>query len=154
MTSASHAFPCRMYAFSLGRQPPGPLWSNFWRSWFRRAFLALVLGALLPVASAIVICEIHCAVANSTGEMTLPDHEHGGEGLNVVGGLHAGYHLQHGGPCHLAAIPGMATEEQQYSPLSPRDAWSTSSDASPASYVPPPPKHKPRTELLLTNLPL
>jgi hypothetical protein len=120
------------------------------QGWFRRAVLALVIGTFLPVASATVACQIHCAFADlavtvPSAESDRGNNDHAWSGTNASEMMHPGSHLQHAGPCHLAVVPGVAAAAMSYSPLLVLDPWSSDGAATPASHVPPPPEHRPRS---------
>lgn len=116
--------------------------AGWFRSWrFRRFVLGLVLATYLPVVSATIACQIACAMEVG---MHGSAHDRG----HVTDGPAASQdmaHLAHAGPCHLASVPSMCTGDFPLLDLSRAPGPELLADTLPASYVGPPPEHKPRT---------
>jgi hypothetical protein len=120
----------------------------FWslrRHWLRRLVLAVVVGTFLPVVSATVACQIGCAFADmSSAEVSMGGHQDG-MASSANGQVHPGSHLQHGGPCHVGAVPALLMECDKVAVPSVRSHWNDTNRAMPVSYIWPPPEHRPRT---------
>ncbi len=108
---------------------------------FRRFVLGLVLVTYLPVVSATVACQIACAMKMSPHASV---HHMGPEEGKPTSANEAA-HLSHGGPCNLASVPTMCSADFRLFDDIPASRLSMPAGAHPASYVGPPPEHKPRT---------
>lgn len=107
----------------------------------RRITLGLVLVTYLPVVSATVACQIACATQMGTHSSA---HE-SGHGVANPASIHEASHLAHAGPCNLASVPTMCTAGFRLFDHRTASRLELRADIHPASYVGPPPEHKPRT---------
>lgn len=108
---------------------------------FRRFVLGLVLVTYLPVVSATVACQIACAIQVGPHSSA---HESGHEGAKPAS-AHEASHLAHAGSCNLASVPTMCTADFRLFDHRTGSRIESPADTHPASYVGPPPEHKPRT---------
>jgi hypothetical protein len=117
--------------------------------WLRRFIVALFVSTFVPVASASIACQAACAWLSSDSHLSravdhdtmaasqkLADHE--------VPRRHAADHLQHGGPCHLAAVPGAASDVVEWGRFPIVHAWRSIATRDFHSFIWPPPEHRPR----------
>lgn len=111
---------------------------------FRLFVLGLVLATFLPMASATVACEIACLLGmHSVSEAA----SLAGTGSAATHAGHATEHdvrVAHFGPCHLASMPTVCGNVDTSPVNSSQLAIKPGASLLPASYVGPPPKHKPR----------
>lgn len=119
-------------------------------TWLRkmqvRCFVVgLVLATFLPMASATVACEIACLMAGLTQGALQQDNHSSSERHHPQGPEHDLARLGHGGPCHLAAMPTMCGSIVAAHRADVSATARQLTDLLPASYVGPPPEHKPRT---------
>lgn len=114
-------------------------------STLRRFLLGLVLVTYLPVVSATVACQIACAMQMGHHASA---HESGHSGAQpgaTPPAAHEAAHLAHAGPCNLASVPTMCTADFCLFDHRTAARLESPADTHPASYVGPPPEHKPRT---------
>lgn len=104
----------------------------------RRLVLGLVLATFLPVASATVACQIACA---SKVVATAHHSSHGG---STPAKAHDMGRLVHAGPCHLASMPTLCGGAVPSPEVVGQLALQPAAVRLPASFVGPPPEHKPR----------
>ena len=136
---------------------PCPLFSIFRRELIRRLLVALVLGAFLPVSGAAVACQVHCAGeawrAPGTSHDPGAGSRHGGQDEHAahatapggpVGPLHLSQYLSHAGPCHLSVTPVVGMSPRPLVVARPAPVWPPTPPALYASFVSPPPEHRPR----------
>lgn len=108
---------------------------------FRRFVLGLVLVTYLPVVSATVACQIACAM-----QMGKHASAHAsGHARAKPAATDEAFHLSHAGPCNLASVPTMCTADFRLFDHRIASLLELPADTHPASYVGPPPEHKPRT---------
>jgi hypothetical protein len=112
------------------------------RYWFRRVMLALVLGTFLPVASATLACQIHCAFED-LGTLE-KGYEAAHQDDQAESQSRSGSHLQHAGPCHLAAVPALASNSNYHLAAYQAADWKATALGIPDSFVSPPPEHRPK----------
>ena len=108
----------------------------------RRLVAALMLGVFLPVAGAAIACQVHCA-GNELQLHNAPHHPHSEPGHDSPQ-LNFTKYLNHGGPCHLTAVPALAERTGVQLQLSAEHAWQAAVPPCYVSFVWPPPEHRPR----------
>lgn len=110
--------------------------------WCRRLLAALMLVAFLPVVSAALLCEVHCAAkaASNGHEGTGHDDAVDDPSEHAFGG-----HLHDAGRCHLATTTLAAADSDLAWPSrASRDHWLPVAGRRLTSVVWPPPRPRPR----------
>lgn len=109
----------------------------------RRLLVAFMLGTMVPVATASVICQMLCAVSTDHGE----SHAHGESPDHPVADAPAADTGTHGlshGPCQLAAVPTAPSGAASAVLLKLTFEWARKPPFGMASHVRPPPDPPPK----------
>jgi hypothetical protein len=104
----------------------------------RHLVLGLVLVTFLPVASATVACQIACTA------MVAATSHHSSHGGSTPTKAHDVGRLAHAGPCHLASMPTLCSDAVRSLDVVGLLSLRPTAYPLPASFVGPPPEHKPR----------
>lgn len=120
----------------------------FARSRVQRFVLGLVLATFLPVASATVACQIACASMGAAiahqDSMAASSAHHRSHSGSTPAKVHEMGRLAHAGPCHLASMPTLCGDSEFHPNTGLPSLLRPVAYLLPASFVGPPPEHKPR----------
>jgi hypothetical protein len=118
------------------------------RAWIRRLLVAVMLCTFVPVVSAMVACQVHCALERGEPHKAEHSASEAWSGDRAAGGadgrLAPQAALSHSGPCHLAVVPAAAGDGPRPACGPVEAAWLRGEPARYASLVWPPPEHRPR----------
>lgn len=114
--------------------------------WVRRVVVAMVLGTFVPVASATIACQVHCATQSATALHAAAAGAHPQDADHGTSGWKPTFdrYLTHGGPCHLATVPGVVAARSAAPTLDLQPGWLPTPMAACIAFVGPPPEHRPR----------
>lgn len=120
-------------------------WRGLRTALVRRAVVALMLVAFVPVLAATVACQIDCEFQSNSGAAANGQgHAAGGVSQHGEPANQAAEHLKHGGACHLAAVPVLLESVARAAPLVGAARWLRPPADLHRSRTWPPPEHRPR----------